>query len=108
MSTSSLSSSRSGSGWVYLIAFVALLLFGVIVGGSCSAMVSDDKAINAVEDAGYTDVEILSRSWFLIEWRGCGKGDDVRFTVRGTNVRGEVREFYVCAGVLKGGTIRSK
>ena len=88
-----------------LVLLVIFMFFGLY---GCGAMTPESKAINAAEDAGYTNVEIIDKAYALIELRGCGDSDNARFTVRGTNPAGKVRTFYVCAGVLKGGTIRSK
>lgn len=87
---------------------VFLLIIGTLFWG-CGAVVADeDTAINAARDAGYTDIEVIDKTTFLVQARGCGEEDVVRFTVRGRNPRGEIRTFYVCAGILKGGTIRSR
>ena len=102
-------SRRSSNDTGITIALYAAL-FGllIILAGSCGAMTPESKAINAAEDAGYTNVKIVDKAILGIGLRGCGKEDNARFTVRGTNPRGEERTFYVCAGVLKGGTIRSR
>lgn len=99
---------RSGIsiGSVLLVVASVLLVLALVAG--CGAMTSESKAIHAAEDAGYTDIEVIGKDVWLIGLRGCGESDNARFTVRGINPRGEKRELYVCAGVLKGGTIRSK
>ena len=102
---SSNSTSRGAGSTLGVILVVILLVFGLF---GCGAMTSESKAINAAEDAGYTDITVVDKAVLFIEWRGCSSEDQARFTVRGTNPAGKVREFYVCAGVLKGGTIRSK
>jgi len=101
--------SSNSSGWLsnILIGLVVLVVLGFAFGG-CGALTSQDKAINAAKDAGYIDIKVEHKSIFFVELLGCGKEDNARFTVSGINPRGERREFYVCAGVLKGGTIRSK
>jgi len=90
---------------VLLIGIVALF---VLIPLACAALVSNQKAINTAEDLGYTHVRVLGKTPWFVELRGCGKDDQVRFTVQGTNPIGKVREFYVCAGIIKGGTFRSK
>lgn len=91
-----------------LITLVVVILAAVALTAGCGALVSEDKAVRAAEDAGYTDVQVVAKDIWLIGLRGCGEDDLARFTVHGTNVRGEERELYVCASVFKGGTIRSK
>ena len=91
-----------------VIALVAVLLIVGAINYGCAAATPESKAIKAAEDAGYTDVTVLDKAYVAVGLRGCGEQDNARFTVRGTNVRGETRTFYVYAGVLKGGTIRSK
>lgn len=95
--------------WFGAAFFFALIIAGIVFLTSIiGALVSDDKAINAAKDAGYTNIEIVDKTIWFVALRGCGESDEVRFTVRGTNAIGEEREFYVCAGVFKGGTVRSK
>jgi hypothetical protein len=90
--------------FVYGGFFVAAILLQA----GCAAAVPESKAVNAARDAGYSDIHVIDKAWFVIGFRGCDKNDTVRFTVRGISPAGEVRQFYVCAGFTKGGTIRSK
>jgi len=69
---------------------------------------SSSKAINAAKDAGYSQVRIVNSTIWAVELRGCGDKDTKRFTVTGVNAQGEQRTFYVCASLLKGGTVRSR
>ena len=103
------SGSRGASDrWLTFGFIVVFLVVISLIQGCSGAVVSDSKAVNAAKDAGYTDIKVVDKAVFFVEVRGCGKSDSVRFTVQGTNIRGEQREFYVCASFLKGGTIRSK
>ena len=90
--------------WFIVLAVVVSIVYMAGAG----ALVSESKARNAAEDLGYTDVTVVDKAVFAVQWRGCSKSDNARFTVRGTSPRGDVRTIYVCAGVLKGGTVRSK
>ena len=94
--------------WASVIMIIVVLALILTMPAACGSMVTEQTAINAAEDAGYTDIEVVDKSVWFVGLQGCDKNDTVRFTVRGTNVRNEEREFYVCAGVFKGGTIRSK
>lgn len=90
------------------ISFIIMVALVFLITGACGAMTPESKAINAAEDVGYTDVTVVDKSIFFTQFLGCGKEDTARFTVRGVSPRDEVREVHVCAGVLKGGTVRSK
>lgn len=84
-----------------VLAFVALPFPG--------CMVNQEKAVVALEKAGYSEVEITSRSNYFISLRGGGKGDVVRFTCSAKNPAGkEVSDVYVfCGWPWKGTTIRT-
>ena len=71
-------------------------------------LVGKDRAVKTLEAHGYSDIEITNRVWVLVKFRGCGSEDSVRFTAKATNPAGKPAEVYVCAGLLKGGTIRVK
>jgi hypothetical protein len=90
-----------------LPALIASIIFAIIW-AIVAANVSDNKAVNAARDAGYTDIKVEDSTIMFVEFRGCGESDDKRWTVTGTNARGEKRTFFVCGGPLKGGTVRSK
>jgi hypothetical protein len=79
----------------------------LVVMASCGAMTSESKALEAARVAGFQDVTITSKSVILIGWSGCGNDDSAKFTMKGTNSNGEQVEFFVCAGPLKGATIRT-
>ena len=99
---------RSSGGWVGLIVTfaVGLLLWCVsmILGYT---VVDEGKGTRALENLGFTNVHVVDKSVFLVQLRGCDKSDSVKFTVEGTDSSGVVRQLEVCAGLLKGGTIRS-
>ena len=83
---------------------VALVLWMVGVSG---CFVSEAKAVRALRASGFVDIKITNRSWFLLSLRGCGEGDSVRFTATATDPRGEKVDVYLCAGLLKGATVRA-
>jgi hypothetical protein len=88
---------------------IALLAIVFLVGtcgrGGC---VQQDVARRALENAGYTEVQITDHKWFAVSWRGCGN-DAARFDATAKNPKGDYVDVYVCAGwLLKGSTIRSE
>lgn len=97
-------SHQHSSWWLYVVAVVLI----PALSGGCGALVDEGKAVRAAEDAGFANVEVLDKAVWLVGLRQCDQNDNARFTVRGVNPRNEVRTFYVCAGILKGGTIRSR
>ncbi len=86
------------------ILFCLVVPYTLIAG----AMTSQTKAVHAAEDLGYTNVAVTSKSIWFVGIRGCGESDNARFTVHGTGPDGKERDLTVCAGVFKGGTVRSR
>jgi hypothetical protein len=71
--------------------------------------VRQDRVALAVENQGFTSVEIVDKSVVFVGWKGCGSGDDAAFNVRATNAQGKRVDLVACAGWhFKGVTIRSK
>jgi hypothetical protein len=66
-------------------------------------LVDKEKAIKVLEYQGYSDINIVDKSWFMVGWRGCSNGDAVRFTVEAINPVGSKVKIYVCMGIIKGG-----
>lgn len=94
----------SGKGyWLIGIAIVLVMIFAPLIAG---AITNDDKALRTARQMGYTDVTIVDKSVYFIQWRGCAEDDSALYTVKGTGPDGEVREIEICAGVFKGGTHR--
>jgi hypothetical protein len=86
----------------YFIGFTLALVYLIVV----PQLIPESVAYNTAEGIGFTNVEVTSRDWILIQFAGCDKSDSVKFTVTGTNPAGEEQTFYVCAGLFKGGTPR--
>lgn len=89
--------------WFYGVVLFFLL---VVVPPIAGAMTSDHKAFGALEQVGYTNVELIDKEVYFIGFKGCGKSNSALFTMRGTDPIGKDRTVVVCAGVLKGGTLR--
>ena len=76
---------------------------------SCwGAFVNDQNTVRAVEKQGYTNVQIIKKNILFVDWCGCAKGDDAEYDMGATNALGNRVDLIVCAGVLKGVTVRTK
>lgn len=64
----------------------------------------NSEAVRAMENNGFSNVTVVDRSYVSFQ---CGSGDIVEYTVKATNARGERVTMIVCAGWLKGATVRS-
>lgn len=72
-------------------------------------LVDESVAIRAMETQGYSNIEVVDHTWFIVGLRGCSKNDAARFTVKAINPAGKDIECYVCTGwIFKGATIRTK
>jgi hypothetical protein len=89
---------------VLLACLLALTLSGCGLG----YLVSEDAAVRALKDQGFTNITITGKSVLTASMWGCSDSDDVRFTATATNPAGKHVEVYVCSGFLKGSTVRSK
>jgi hypothetical protein len=89
-----------------IVAVLALLLVFTPFPG---CMVSEKKAVAALEKAGYSEVKVTDRSNYFVGWRGGGKDDVVRFTCSANNPAGKpVTDIYVFSGwPFKGTTVRA-
>lgn len=85
------------------LGFFALLLS--VTG--CGELVSSDRAIQAVRDEGFTEVNVREQHGIAPRFYGCVRGDSVAFDVTATNVQHRRVNLTVCCGlILKGCTIR--
>ena len=90
-----------------LISFVIVIILAVIWMPIGASFVDDTKATRALTQLGFTDVTILNKDPWFVGIKGCGSGDGALYTVRGINPAGQAITVEVCAGIWKGGTIRS-
>ncbi len=67
-----------------------------------SACTQPNEATMALQDAGYTDIEIGGYDVF-----GCGRDDNYATNFVATSPSGARVRGVVCAGVFKGSTIRT-
>lgn len=89
---------------MYVLMVVIVVLLYTISG----VLVSPSKAIHAAEDLGYTNIRIVSKDIWFTGFKGCGGGDSALFIVHGTGPDGKQHDLTVCAGIFKGGTVRSR
>lgn len=87
---------------------VTLILVFYVISLIIAMNVDEGKSIRAAEDLGYTDITVTDRDIWFIGFKGCDKSDSALFTVHGTGPDGKERDLTVCAGIFKGGTIRSR
>lgn len=90
---------------ILMYAFVVVILILSMCRGS---FVSESAAITAVENQGFSNVEVVDHDWLLVGYRGCDAHDTAKFTLTATNPIGQKVEIYACSGFpFKGFTIRS-
>ncbi len=84
------------------------LVLGIIACLCVGYFNKEEKAINALDTAGYSDITITSHHWFAVGLLGCSHGDASKFDAIATNPAGKQVELYVCTGFwFKGSTIRT-
>ncbi len=91
-----------------IVTFALIVVISLLL--QCRGVLVDESvAIRAAEIQGFTNVKVVDRAWFGVGFRGCGKLDAVRFTIKASNPLGNEVECYVCSGWLfKAATIRTK
>lgn len=81
------------------IAIIAATVAALVISTGCT--VSADKSVEVLSEAGYTDIELGGFTIF-----GCSDTDDFSRTFTATGLNGSQVEGVLCAGWLKGVTIR--
>ena len=91
--------------YALLIGFILVLCVSPLPG----CLVNKNRALVALEKAGYSDVKVIDRSNYFVSLRGGGKGDVVRFVCTAKNPAGkEITDIHVfCGWPFKGTTIRT-
>ena len=82
-----------------------LLLLFIFLGG-CGLAVSDERAVDAMESLGFTNVVIKESHWMAPSFFGCGDDDDVAFETTGIRDGRSVNVTVCCGWALKGCTTR--
>ncbi len=78
-----------------------ILAIAVLLSVLCACS-DQDGAIRALEDAGYKEIQVGG----AVPLR-CGKGDSYSTAFRAKGATGRQVDGVVCAGMLKGSTIRT-
>ena len=90
---------------ILIIIIILVIFFGPFTG----FFVKEERAIHALEDAGYSEVEIIDRGVFFICLRGGDMRDTVKFTATALNPLGNPVETHVFSSwIFKYPTIRAK
>lgn len=92
---------------VAILGVLAAVVFGGMRG--CNHP-SDQAAVNAAENQGFTEVQVNDRHDWAVSWHGCGSDDAVAFDMSGKNPQGREVSFTMCCGTTwsngKGCTMR--
>jgi hypothetical protein len=100
---------KSSGAAFHIVMYILVLAAAVVIFGYRGSCASSDQAIRAVENLGFTDIEVVDKAIWFIGFRGCDSKDAALFTVRGKNPAGKVVEVGVCVGwPFKGATVRSQ
>ena len=67
----------------------------------------EGRAVQAVENLGYSNVRVTDRGYAWGVLGGCHEADLTKLTVTGTAPDGTVRTVEVCASLIGGYTVRS-
>tara|TARA_B100000508_G_C11435908_1_gene266012 strand:+ start:956 stop:1234 length:279 start_codon:yes stop_codon:yes gene_type:complete len=88
--------------------FYALVVVAMAVGFGRGALVGDAKVYTALENLGFTEIQVTDKAWFLVGMRGCSERDAAMFTATAVNPVGKRVTTTVCVGwPFKGATVRS-
>ena len=100
---------KSSGAAFHIVMYILVLASVVLIFGARGSCASEDQAIRAVTNLGFTEVEVLDKDIWFIGLRGCDGHDAALFTVRGKNPAGKVVTVGVCVGwPFKGATVRSE
>ena len=81
---------------------LALLILAPVV-GLCSLpglLVDESRAVDAMEAAGYNNVEVTGRWVVIPAIVGCEKSDIVKFDVRAVDSKGTPVKAYTCINMF--------
>lgn len=88
--------------------YIVILIFVLLIGCGRGCLVSENKAVSALETYGFSEIEIIKRQWFAVQFLGGSEEDCVRFTAMATNPAGKRVRVYVYSGwPFKGATVRN-
>lgn len=73
----------------------------------CGELVDKSSAVQAAENAGWSEVKVIEQHGIAPTFYGCSKDDSVAFEIRGKNPAGKSADATVCCGlVFKSCTVR--
>lgn len=91
---------------VKVLFFVVTFAF---LASACGVLVDDSHIVRAVENQGYSNVQINSKHILFVDWYGCSNEDEACYDIQATNPLGKRVGIIACAGwPFKGVTVRSK
>ena len=89
---------------VFIVVVVVIILMLMIVPG---LLADEGKAVRLLEESGYTDIKVKSRSFLLVSCQGGEKSDSAKFKIEATNPIGKRVTVNVYVGwPFKGATLR--
>jgi hypothetical protein len=93
---------------MHIATIVVLAALGVGLNVALAETASEERAIRAAENIGYSAVRVESKSVAFGSLSGCSTDDNVQFRVSGVAQDGTRREIKVCGTVPLGGyTVRT-
>lgn len=87
--------------WKYLLLVIGVMTIATLFGVLLSGCTDEDRSRQALENSGYTDIQLKGYGWFE-----CGDDDRFHTEFRAKNPAGKMVEGVVCCGYWKGCTIR--
>jgi len=85
---------------------VVVAILAGLLGRGC--LVDDADATRAFENAGYTEIKIVSRHRVLPGFNGCSDSDAAAFVATATSPKGKPAKVVACSGwPFKGTVVRS-
>ena len=92
----------------FIVFYLVISVLALIAYGGRGSCADSKQAIRAMENMGFSEVEVIDKSIWFVGFRGCSSHDGALFTARGINPAGKEVEVSVCVGwPFKGATVRS-
>jgi len=89
-----------------LVAVLVVACFGI--GACCGTLTDSGKAVQLLRDLGYSDIQIIHRDTWFVDFKGGASEDNALYVIRATNPSGKEVTVQVFMGwPWKGATIRS-
>lgn len=91
-----------------VVMYIVVIVLVTVIFGARGACVLKSDAIEAAENMGFTEAEVLDKNIWFMGFRGCSGGDAAMFELKAKNPAGKVVNINVCIGwPFKGATVRS-